>query len=267
MAEQREGADEPTAAEGEPAATHGEPAGPAAGNAAAAAGNGGPASLLTDVRRWRSDARAARHAYWLPLVLFGLVIGASSPLYVGEVSPGPEVVWTPAGTFEAFRRMFVGSFTVLAIYWLLAIGAGLYLTWRWYQRHGRQVGLMTPSRGFVRAGVIVGVLLLVLPVFPFLPGDLTVRGLLPLLIIAAVLWVLARAERSPALAMVAALFTGAALLSSLYNTENILFRLGWTPRGSEWSLTDLPNILLPALILLVSGAVAYLLQRRKRAAA
>ena len=258
MAEQREGADEPAAGrDGRDAGRDGSEDAPSGH----AVDDGGPASLLTDVRRWRSDARAARHAYWLPLVLFGLVIGASSPFYVRHFPPDPELGWT------FFGRMFEGSFTILAIYWLVAIGAGLYLTWRWYQRHGRQVGLMTPSRGFVRAGVIVGVLVLVLPVFPLLPGDLTVRGLLPFLIIAAVLWVLARAERSPGLAVVAAVFTGAALLSSLYNTENILFRLGWTPHGSGWSLTALPNILLPALVLLVSGAVAYLVQRHRRAAA
>jgi hypothetical protein len=44
-------------------------------------------------------------------------------------------------------------------------------------------------------------------------------------------------------------------------------RLGWTPTRSQWSLTTLPNILLPALVLLVSGAVAYLVQRRRQVAA
>ena len=39
----------------------------------------------------------------------------------------------------------------------------------------------------------------------------------------------------------------AALLSSLYNTENILFRFGWNLPGSGWTPASLPNLLLPAL--------------------
>ncbi|HEX2317376.1 MAG TPA: hypothetical protein VHJ18_00165 [Streptosporangiaceae bacterium] len=45
------------------------------------------ASMLSEVNRLRSEARSARHAYWLPLVLFGLVIGASAPFYV---EPAPS---------------------------------------------------------------------------------------------------------------------------------------------------------------------------------
>lgn len=50
-----------------------------------------------------------------------------------------------------------------------------------------------------------------------------------MLIIAMVLWVLARAERSAGPAVVAVLFTGAALLADLYDAENIVFSLGWNP--------------------------------------
>ena len=55
-----------------------------------------------------------------------------------------------------------------------------------------------------------------------------------------------------------------ALLSSLYNIENVLFRLGWNPSGSEWDLTSLPNVLLPALVLLAAGAGAFAVHRRHR---
>ena len=79
------------------------------------------------------------------------------------------------------------------------------------------------------------------------PGDLVVRGTFPFVIIAAGLWVLSWAERSRGLAVIAAIYTAAALLSSLYNIENVLFRLGWNPPRSDWSLTSLPNVLLPAL--------------------
>ena len=71
-------------------------------------------------------------------------------------------------------------------------------------------------------------------------------------------------KRSRALAVITAVYTAAALLSSLYNTENILFRLGWTPSGRQWSLTSLPDVLLPALVLLAAGAGAFAVQRRHR---
>ncbi|HEY6277230.1 MAG TPA: hypothetical protein VIX86_12970, partial [Streptosporangiaceae bacterium] len=62
-------------------------------------------------------------------------------------------------------------------------------------------------------------------------------------------------------------YTGAALLASLYNLENILFRVGWNPATAfAWRLTALPNVLLPAAVLLVAGLVAFFVQRRTRPA-
>ena len=79
----------------------------------------------------------------------------------------------------------------------------------------------------------------------------------------------ARAERSRALAVIALAYTGAALLSSLYNMENLVFRLGWNPGRSAfaWELTALPNVLLPAAVLLAGGCGAFLAQRARRAPA
>ena len=98
------------------------------------------------------------------------------------------------------------------------------------------------------------------------PGDLVIRGTFPFLIIAVGLWVLARAERSRALAVIALIYTAAALLASLYNVENVLFRLGWTPSPGQWRLTSLPGVLLPALVLLVAGVSAFAVQRPHRTA-
>ncbi len=240
------------------------------------------ATLLSDVRRLRHQARSARHAYWLPLVLFGLLTCASAPFYIqttcqvpAAASPGHPAVHvagdsvcsgTTSGSylpgFGGFMRQSWQGY--LPVYWLVAMAAGLVLTYLWYRRRGRQVGLATPARGFLITGVVVGLLLLVLPAVGLLPGDLTIRGTLPFLIIAAGLWTLARAERSRALLAVAAIYTGTALLASLYNIENVLFRLGWNPSPGQWQLTSLPNVLLPALVLLVAGAAAFVVQRRTR---
>src|SRR6202035_5886426 len=105
---------------------------------------------------------------------------------------------------------------------------------------------------------------------PFLgwlwPGDLWIRGTFAFLIIAAGLWILAWAERSVTLVITAAVYTGAAVLVSLYNVENILFRWGWNPGNGDWSLTVLPGVLLPAVVLLAAGLAAFVAQRRIRPA-
>ncbi len=245
------------------------------------------ATLLSDVRRLRRQARSARHAYWLPLVLFGLLTCASVPFYIQPTATcaAPAVrVGHPAGQvtrhaacqtastagqtgpylpgFGAFLR--AGWQSYLALYWLVAIVAGLTLTYLWYRQRGRQVGLVTPARGFLITGLVVSLLALVLPIVGLVPGDLTIRGTLPFLIIAAGLWTLARAERSRVLLLVAAIYTGTALLASLYNIENVLFRLGWNPSPGQWQLASLPNVLLPALVLLAAGTAAFLVQRRTR---
>ena len=224
------------------------------------------ATLLSDVRRLRRQTRSARHAYWLPLVLFGLLTCASVPFYIRPLQPGGTAgISMPAFYVRGFAGFtFQGWREYLALYWLVAIAAGLTLTFLWYRRHGRQVGLVTPARGFLVTGIIVSLVALVLSAVGGLPGDLAIRGTLPFLIIAAGLWTLARAERSRGLAVEAAVYTGTALLASLYDIENVLFRLGWHPAPDQWQLTSLPNVLLPALVLLAGGLAAFVAQRRTR---
>jgi hypothetical protein len=144
----------------------------------------------------------------------------------------------------------------------------------WYRRHARRIGVQTPARGYITTGVVLTVLVVLLPLLsqfvPFLrwlwPGDLWIRGTFAFLIIAAGLWILARAERSVALAITAAAYTGVAVLVSLYDVENLLFRMGWNPGHGDLSLTVLPGVLLPAVVLLVAGLAAFVAQRRIRPA-
>ena len=240
------------------------------------------ADLLGELRVLRRRARDARHAYWFPLVLFGLLTCASVPFYV---LPGYEAQGTGATQAGPPLPILGGSpgFTVqrfLGYYWLAALLGGLLLTLLWYRRNARRVGLATPARGYIMTTAVLTVLALVIPLLSQVrsphwlswlqylsvlwPGDLVVRGTFPFVIIAAGLWVLAWAERSRGLAVIAAVYTAAALLSSLYNIENVLFRLGWNPSGNDWSLTSLPNVLLPALVLLAAGAGAFAVQQRNR---
>ncbi|HEY6499874.1 MAG TPA: hypothetical protein VIZ20_10640 [Streptosporangiaceae bacterium] len=245
---------------------------------------GGQADLLGEMRVLRQRARTARHAYWFPLVLFGLLIGASAPFYLqlylspgratGAAGPGPQL--------PVLGGAFSGSAVqhYLGYYWLVALLGGLLLTLLWYRRNARRVGLQTPARGYVITVAVLTALALVVPLLSqarspnwlhhlqvLWPGDLVVRGTFPFVIIAAGLWALAWAERSRALVAIAAVYSAAALLASLYNVENLLFRLGWNPGPGDWDLTSLPNVLLPALVLLAAGAGAFAVQRRQRAAA
>jgi hypothetical protein len=243
---------------------------------------GGEADLLGEMKALRRRVRAARHAYWFPLVLFGLLTLASAPFYILPGYQAGGVVATqgapPLPMLGGFPGVTVQRY--LGYYWLAALLVGLLLTLLWYRRNARRVGLQTPARGSVITVAVLTVLALVIPPLSQVrsphwlswlqylgvlwPGDLVVRGTFPFVIIAVGLWALAWAERSRALAVIAAVYTATALLSSLYNIENVLFRLGWNPSGRDWSLTSLPNVLLPALVLLAAGAGAFAAQQRHR---
>ena len=262
--------DSPRAAAGAgPAGKRGAPAerGPA----------GEPGRLLADLAQMRRQARAARHAYWFPLILFGLLTCGAAPLYVAAAAPD----WT--GGFTAGEGPLLlnglpsaGNSFYIGWYWAAALVGGYLLTVVWYRWHSRRAGVSTPARGYLITGVVLTVLVLLIPPlitqvrvlsWAWLPfGYVWVRGTLAFLIIAAGLWVLARAERSRALAVTALVYTGVALLASLYNVENVLFRMGWNPGRSVfgWQLTVLPDVLLPAAVLLVAGCGAFLAQRTRR---
>ncbi len=97
-----------------------------------------------------------------------------------------------------------------------------------------------------------------------MPGDLLVRGTFPLVLIGMGLCVLAWAERSIALTVIAAGYLALSLVASLYDIENVFYDLGWNISPAD---SGLPNVVLPALVLLLSGAGAWVVQRRRRRAA
>ncbi len=256
------------------------------GGEAGLVGTQDSARLLDELAVLRRRARSARHAYWLPLLLFGVLSCAAIPLYLtappaaaGGTSGSGVVMLTSGPTLPVLGGAPIQGSFFLGYYWLVALVGGYLLCALWYRRHARRAGLQTPARGYVVTGVVLTVLALLLPPlsrFSALhwlsvawPGDLVVRGLFPFLIIAAGLWVLAWAERSTALAVTALLYTGAALLANLYDVENVLYRLGWNPAGYDWQAI-LPNVLLPTGVLLVAGGaagIAAAAARRRQVAA
>jgi hypothetical protein len=231
---------------------------------------GEPERLLAELTSLRRRTRSARHAYWLPLVLYGLLIGAAAPLYVQRQDPRRTGIGVPPGPQVQLPGLGGYGDGYIAVYWLFALVAGFWLTALWYRRRGRQTGLLTSARGFVVVGVVVTAAIILLSAVPAVarlwPAALVIRGTFPLFVIAAGLFALAWAERSWALIVTAVLFTGGALLASLYDVENVLFRLGWAPGLGQLGLTALPNILLPAIILLVAGLCSFPAQRLRRLA-
>lgn len=237
-------------------------------SAGAAERPAGAEQLLGELDSLRRRTRSGRHAYWLPLVLYGVLICAAAPLYVQQNDPRGNGVHTPPGPAVQLPGLGGWADGYIAIYWLFALVAGFWLTALWYQRRGRQSGLLTSARGFVIAGAAVTAAIILLSAVPpaarLWPGDLVFRGYFPLFVIAVGLLALAWAERSWGLIATTVVFIGAALLSNLYDVENLVFRLGWDPAPGQWGLTVLPDALLPAVVLLVAGLCAFPAQRPRR---
>jgi hypothetical protein len=246
----------------------------------------GEPDLLREMAALRRQARTARHAYWFPLVLFGVLTCASFPFYLRsgawQPSAGAGVlasVGQPGGRWLPF---FGGApeHGGLAYYWLVALLGGLLATLLWYRWHARRAGLATPARGYIIGTAILTVVALAIPPLSMVrsprwlrflhelrvlwPGDLIMRGAFPFVIIAVGLLILAWAERSRALAVTAAVCVALALLESLYDVGNIAYRLGW---NLPTSAAPLMNVLPSGLLLLVAGSAAFLWQRRHRTTA
>jgi hypothetical protein len=242
-----------------------------------AGGSGGPAELLGEVRTLRRRARLARHAYWFPLVLFGLLTCASVPFYIGRFPFAGRATYfrLPGPVF--LRSAYLGGFGRLAIleggayYWLGAMLLGITATALWYRWRGNRVGLRTPARGYLISALVLVALALLIPVLsggsttPIMwPFDYVVSNLFPLVLIGLGLCVLAWAERSTGLAVIAATFLALSIVANLYFLSNVLARLHWYLSPAVGTL---PNVLMPALVLLLSGAGAWVVQRRQHAPA
>jgi hypothetical protein len=155
-----------------------------------------------------------------------------------------------------FQNHWVG------VYWLTMIPVGFFLS-IWFFRHQRS---MTGIKARVVPAAIVSVAILALIVarstligWPllFLPGDLTVRGLIALLVIGAGLALFALLERSVELVVFTGLFFGLALVACLYDISNV------ANFSSSPSAAELPNIVLPGAFLLLGGIAFGVLDLRK----
>lgn len=207
-------------------------------------------------------------------MLFGLLTAASVPFYLQHIPARSGASYATVVGPAFLRRTYLGSFGPLTsawtpYYWLAALLIGAAATAAWYRWRGNRVGLRTPARGYAIIALVLVVLAILIPVLPRLggvttpftvmPGDLVIRGTFPFVLIAGGLCFLAWAERSIALAVVAAAYLSVSLVASLYDIVNVFYRLGWDISASA---SQLPNVVLPALVLLLSGAGTWAVQRR-----
>jgi hypothetical protein len=229
----------------------------------------------------RRRTRIARDGHWFVLFVFGAVVLGSTPFYVQtfptEFTPGchgsSAVIGCVSGGVPPFGGGLNPVFSPYGLsrwataYWAIAIVAGFGATVLYYRHRARVVGV----QGRIWPAVVVGLglLALVLVVYgghavpDFATGDLRVRGLGALLIIAVGVAVLAMLERSLSFGLYVVGFCGLAVLSCLYDDINIFARIGLGGLFGP-SAEELPNILIPGLYLVLGGAAFWLRGHRMR---
>lgn len=229
-----------------------------------------------EAAQWLSNARALRQRVrleavpvWIPMLIFGCVICGAVPLYVAD-SQTSEAGFSFIGGVEGFGGM-QPSWRV-SLYWMLTVPGGYLSSAALLRSHAEKVGLRDRSMPFTATGLalFVALLLLYSPVgvqgtWGSTPGNLLVRGLLPLLVIAVALGSLAAIVRSVRIGIFAGAFLGLSLLVNLYNMENLAFRLGWTPSGDlQWRLSAHLGLLVCGVVLLVAAVLSLGARRRAR---
>jgi hypothetical protein len=225
--------------------------------------------LLSDVGALRRRARADRRAYGVPLLIFGLLTLGAAPLYVQAVPTSELVALRDTPAVTGLGGDFLAHSTALGAYWLIGLICGYLGSLAWYRWNARRVGVATPVRPYVVAGVVGTLAGLALPFVleyflfhtwtsimeatDWAVGPLSGvhgRGMIPHLVIAAGFVVLARVERSRGLAIVTAGYAAAVLLINVY------FHTADLQPADLSRYTFMLAATLPALILVIGGAVA-----------
>jgi hypothetical protein len=203
---------------------------------------------VDEVTGLRRRTRRARQAFWFPLMVFGALILGSAPLYS---LPPPASIFdgvVVGNGYDPLGGELATDPHAASLFWLIGIPAAYLLTAAFYLWRGHRRGVRTTWRAYVVTGLglfaVVALLLVNLPrkvpgrrfflnVFHHLPGDLVIRGLIPLLAIAVGFMILSLAERSWALGLFAVVFFAVALTANLYDMSNVADRLALRGGGPE----------------------------------
>lgn len=221
-----------------------------------------PRGLLTEVQRSRQIARRTRPRLWVPVALLGVVVAAATPLYQrlplsewGEHDRG--------GVLLGFGMLQHPA--AAAGYWLIALPVAYVLIAFYLISWSHASGVRISAAGAAVLGLSLYGLYFVLTVFlpDFLeantPGDLLVRGLTPLILIALVILAWGVFLRSWRMFGVGVASLAASLVSNLYDVSNPL-----VASGINISLENrlIVNVALTAVVLLL-GALAIAMTERR----
>jgi hypothetical protein len=256
-----------------------------------------PRDLLDELSALRRRARRDRHGYWLPFLLFGVIVAAAIPLYLParcgfacswSVDDLPSVWHWLHPTGQATRAFAFGDHPSLwkDLYWMVALTVGFLATVWWYRWRAGKVGVETSTRLYVQvtlfvllftalgwpialAVLVVGVVVATFLTRRKLRTAVVVLSLIlvahlvmvfpfgPLLVVAVGVLGLAWVERSALCTSFAVLFAVWALFVNGWST--------WVRSSTLWpvSLIDFGDLPASSLIL-VLGGVGGLVARRVR---
>lgn len=213
---------------------------------------------LDEIDAARRATRRQQPKVWIALAAFSVVTAIAAPMYV-------------TGPWDEFTPMFGGTVnvvhpTLIQTYWLIALpavylGYGAYLTWVANHVGVREDIALPVITGLVTYGIVVVVTVL----FPeslatAFGGGLTMRGLLPLFVPPVALFVWGVLARNAALLATSVVALAAALVSNLYNVENLLQPRGWDI-PPEHALTV--NAAFTALVLFVCSLIVGVVEIRR----
>jgi hypothetical protein len=120
-------------------------------------------ALLDDMTALRRRARRDSHGYWLPLLLFGVLVLAGSLLYRGRFGDLGERTPYPLRLFVG-TEFIGGNATVIGAYWLGVAVVGALATLAWYWWRGTWSGLRVRTLPYLLA--LAAALLIMLGVTP-----------------------------------------------------------------------------------------------------
>jgi hypothetical protein len=192
--------------------------------------------LLGAVERVSKAARHARHGYWFPLLLSGLIILGNLPLNYWRIGHY-------GGRFSGFWGFCLCTGTGnhpfgSTLYWLVSIPLGFAAVAAYYVARSRRTGLKVKIWPYVVTGVVVfGLIILTAARVPaplrFMyridvwTRYATIQGFAPILVISLAFIALAFIERSKAFWLITIAFLGIAVLANTYNISNVGQRIHW----------------------------------------
>src|SRR2546428_416303 len=113
------------------------------------------AEMLYEAERARTVTRRARRAAWFPLLVFGVVTLAATPLYRQISATGHG---TTSSNWLGPVSLFAGGFflrspSALSLYWLIALPAGYAATAVYLRRRAQRDGVASPVWAYVGTGL------------------------------------------------------------------------------------------------------------------